>query len=118
MRRSVLKVRFIDNQTGVTVRDVDAFVRGDVDMLVTEIRNDETVLINDCRVHDQLIFQVPIDLAPGIYQIQVFVPNITGISAFGPELNSNAEFINVVPPSTARSRSSLRGVNARRETSV
>ena len=77
------KVRFIDNQTGVTVRDVDAFVRGDVDMLVTEIRNEETVLINDCRVHDQLIFQVPIDLAPGIYQIQVFVPNITGISAFG-----------------------------------
>ena len=60
------------------MRDVDALRVGDVDTPVTEVVNGKTVLINDCRVHDRLTFQVPIDLAPEIYQIQVVVPNITG----------------------------------------
>lgn len=111
------KVRFTDKQTGTAVRDVDAFVVGDVDTPVTEVINGQTVLINDCRVHDRLTFQVPNDLAPAIYQIQVVVPNITGISVFGPELVSNAEFINVIPPPTARFQIVTERIIARKETS-
>jgi hypothetical protein len=72
------KVRFTDKQSGAAVRDVDAHVWGDVDTPVTDV---DGQLINDCRVHDRLTFQVPDDLAPAIYQIQVVVPNITGIRA-------------------------------------
>jgi hypothetical protein len=111
------KVRFTDKQTGVPVRDVDAHVRGDIDTPVTEVVNGQTVLINDCRVHDRLTFRVPDDLAPGLYQIQVVVPNITGISVFGSELQSNVEFVNVIPPLTARFRIVTERIIARRETS-
>ena len=111
------KVRFTDKQTGNPVRDVDAFVRGDVDTPVTEVVNGQTALINDCRVHDQLTFQVPNDLAPGVYQIQVVVPNITGISKLDPELVSNAEFINILPPPTARFQIVTERIIAREETS-
>lgn len=111
------KVRFTDKQTGTAVRDVDAFVRGDVDTPVTEVKNGQTVVINDCRVHDRLTFQVPNDLAPATYHIQVVIPNITGISAFGPELVSNVEFINVIPPVTARFQIVTEIIRARRETS-
>ena len=111
------KVRFTDRQTGTAVRDVDAHVWGDVDTRVTEVINGQTSLINDCRVHDRLTFNVPDDLAPAIYQIQVVVPNITGISAFGTELVSNAEFINVIVPSTARFQVVTESINARQETS-
>ena len=82
------KVRFSDKQTGTAVRDVDAHVWGDTDTPVTEVINGQTVLINDCRVHDRLTFNVPNDLAPGVYQIQVVVPNITGISVFGERIRS------------------------------
>jgi hypothetical protein len=111
------KVRFTDKQTGTAVRDVDAHVWGDVDTQVTEVINGQTVLINDCRVHDRLTFQVPDDLAPAIYQIQVVVPNITGISALGTELTSNGEYINVIPPSTARFQVVTEQIIARKETS-
>jgi hypothetical protein len=111
------KVRFTDKQTGAAVRDVDAFVRGDVDTPVTEVKDGQTVLINDCRVHDQLTFQVPNDLAPAVYQIQVVVPNITGISRFGPKLLSNSEFINVLPPLNARFQIVTETIIARKETS-
>ncbi len=111
------KVRFTDKQTGIAVRDVDAHVWGDVDTPVTEVVNGQTVLINDCRVHDRLTFQVPDDLAPAIYQIQVVVPNVTGISALGSELTSNAEFINVIPPATARFQIVTETIIARKETS-
>jgi hypothetical protein len=110
-------VRFSDPQTGNPVRDVDAHVFGDVDTQVTEVINGQTVLINDCRVHDQLTFSVPADLAPQVYQIQVVVPNITGIAALGAELVSNVEFINVIPPATARFRIVTEWINARQETS-
>jgi hypothetical protein len=111
------KVRFTDTQTGTAVRDVEAHVWGDVDTPVTEVVNGETILINDCRVHDRLTFQVPNDLAPAIYQINVVVPNITGISAFGSELISNSEFINVIPPATARFQIVTEQIRARKETS-
>lgn len=111
------KVRFTDKQTGTAVRDVDAHVWGDIDTPVTEVVNGQTVLINDCRVHDRLTFRVPDDLAPAIYPIQVVVPNITGISAFGAELVSNAEFINVIPPATARFQIVTETIKAIRETS-
>jgi hypothetical protein len=111
------KVRFADKQTGATVRDVDTHVWGDIDTPVTEVITGQTVLINDCRVHDRLTFSVPIDLAPAVYQIQVVVPNITGISVFGPELVSNSEFINVIPPATARFQIVTETIIARQETS-
>jgi hypothetical protein len=69
------------------------------------------------RVHDRLTFQVPADLSPATYQIQVVVPNNTGIIAFGTELVSNAEFINVMPPVTARFQVVTENIRARRETS-
>src|SRR5262249_21136292 len=75
------KVRFTDPQTQVPVRDVDAHVWGDIDTPVTEVIDGSTRLINDCRVHDQLTFRVPDDLAPAVYQIQVVVPNTTGIGS-------------------------------------
>jgi hypothetical protein len=111
------RVRFTDKQTGTAVRDVETHIWGDVDTPVTEVVNGETVLVNDCRVHDRLTFQVPNDLAPAIYQINVVVPNITGISAFGSELISNSEFINVIPPATARFQIVTETIYARKETS-
>lgn len=111
------KVRFSDRHSGTPLRDVDAHVRGDVDTPVTEVVDGATVLLNDCRVHDRLTFRVPDDLAPGVYQIQVVVPNVTGIAALGAEIASHSEFINVVPPSTARFRIVSETIRARRETS-
>lgn len=108
------RVRFSDRQTGNPVRDVDAHVWGDVD---TPVTGDGQALINDCRVHDRLTFQVPDDLAPEVYQINVVVPNITGISAFGTELVSNSEFLNVIPSATARFEIATESINAREETS-
>jgi hypothetical protein len=108
------KVRFSDKQTGNAVRDVDAHVFGDITTPVTEVNG---ALINDCRVHDRLTFQMPDDLAPGVYQIQVVVPNITGISEFGSELVSNVEFINAIPLATARFQIITETIRARKETS-
>jgi hypothetical protein len=111
------KVRFTDVQSGLPVRDVDGFVVGDTVTPVTEVVNGQTQLINDCRVQDQLTFKVPDDLAPKVYQIQVVVPNITGIAILGPELVSNSEFINVVPPATARFEIATDTIICREETS-
>ena len=111
------KVRFIDKQTSATVRDVETHVWGDAETPVTEEVNGSTVLINDCRVHDRLTFRVPDDLAPAVYAIQVVVPNITGITFFGAELISNTEYINVIPPSTARFQIVTEAIIARKETS-
>jgi hypothetical protein len=107
------KVRFSDKDTGAPVRDVDTHVWGDVATPVTDGQN----LINDCRVHDRLTFQVPDDLAPKTYLISVVVPNITGISAFGTELVSNSEFLNLIPSATARFEIVTEWINAREETS-
>ena len=111
------KVRFTDVESNLPVRDVDGFVLGDTVTPVTEVVNGQTQLINDCRVQDQLTFKVPDDLAPKVYQIQVVVPNITGIAILGPELVSNVEFINLVPPATARFEIATDQINSRQETS-
>lgn len=111
------RVRFTDKETGTVAREVETHVFGDVDTPTTEVVNGETRLINDCRVHDRLTFQVPVDLNAAIYQIQVVVPNVTNISALGSEIVSNAEFINVIPPPTARFQVVTERIIARKETS-
>ena len=111
------KVRFSDKQTGNPVRDVETHVFGDIDTPVTEQVDGKTRLINDCRVHDRLTFQVPDDLPPATYQIQVVVPNITGISVLGTEIVSNIEYINVLPPASARFQIVTERIFAREETS-
>ncbi|WP_157557788.1 hypothetical protein [Intrasporangium oryzae] len=112
------KVRFSDRLTGAAVRDVDAHVWGDIDTPVTEDNsNGQHQLVNDCRVHDRLAFSVPNDLAPGSYQFQVVVPNITGIGVFGVELLSNAQFLNVLPAPTTRFEIVTESILARKETS-
>ena len=83
-------------------REVPTFVCGDQDTPVSETVNGQTVLINDCRVHDKLRFTVPIDLPPGIYEFNVKVPNLTGIPSLGPFLVSNIELLRVNVPSSAR----------------
>lgn len=98
-------------------RVVDARVWGDVETPVSEVVNGATVLINDCRVHDRLTFRVPEDLPPAIYEIHVVVPNITGIDFFGDTLGSNVEFIDVLPPPTARFQIASEELRARAETS-
>lgn len=100
-----------------SVRLVDGFVVGDIDTPVTETIDGQQRLINDCRVKDRLGFTVPEDLPPGVYDIQVVVPNITGIAAFGDKLLSNSEAIEVLPPPTARFQLSLETLRCIRETS-
>ncbi|MDQ3756014.1 MAG: hypothetical protein M3371_14940 [Acidobacteriota bacterium] len=72
--------------------------------------------IRDCRVHDRLAFTVPEDLPPGIYTIQIALPNVSGIASFGDTILSNSEFLNVVPPSTARFQIASEKLRARQET--
>lgn len=111
------KVRLENMDLGTPALDVEAHVWGDADTPVTELVNGQTVLITDARVHDRLTFRLPADLTPGKYQIRVIVPNITGDPVFGPFLNSDGEFIQVVPPATARYRVTAERILARRETS-
>ena len=111
------QVRLTDKLTETIVRNADGYVWGDVETPPTEEIDGETRLINDCRVHDRLTFRVPDDLPPGIYEIRVVVPNTTGIAVFGDALESNVEFINVVPPPTARFQIVTETIYARKETS-
>jgi hypothetical protein len=108
------KVQISEKITGNLVTEVDGFVHGDLD---TPRLDDNGQLINDCRVHDRLSFQVPKDLLPGIYQVRVAVPNATGFPQFGEVLLSNIEFINVLPPPTARFQIVAERISAREETS-
>jgi hypothetical protein len=105
--------------TGPTelTRDVDTHVWGDVDTPVTETIDGQSVLIMDCRVHDRLTFQIPEDLPPDTYQVTVVVPNITGIAFWGESLSSDAEYITVLPPPTARFTISSETLHAESETS-
>jgi hypothetical protein len=96
--------------------EVDAHVCGDQDTPVTEVVNGNTVLIADCRVHDRLTFRVPPDLAPGVYEISVVVPNITGIANLGTEIVSTPEYICVMPAATARFRIEGDEMHCSRET--
>jgi hypothetical protein len=111
------KVRLMDRETSTIVRDVPVHVWGDVETPVEEEVDGVSRLINDCRVHDRLTFRVPEDLPPGMFQVQVVVPNVTGIDAFGATLTSNAETINVTSPPTARFQIVTEKIRARAETS-
>ena len=112
------KVRLTDVATFTTVREVDAHVCGDDETPLTEIVNGKEVLITDCRVHDRLTFRVPDDLPPGIYDLQVMVPNVSGVPGWGEVLFSDGvRSIAVVPPSTARFQIASETLHARAETS-
>lgn len=110
------KVR-LQNRSGTIIRNVDAHIWGDIDTPVTEQVNGETRLVNDCRVRDRIVFRVPEDLTPGLWQIQVAVPNTSGIAELGTEILSNVEFINVLVPETARFQIAVDSIIARQETS-
>ncbi|MGO4839232.1 hypothetical protein AB4144_44005, partial [Rhizobiaceae sp. 2RAB30] len=99
------------------VREVDAHVFGDIVTEVTETVNGTQRLINDCRVDDRITFRIPDDLPPAIYEVQVVVPNITGITALGQVLVSNVEFINVLPATTARFQITAERLGCRKESS-
>ena len=102
---------------GTVLREVPAQVCGDDETPLTERIQEQDRLILDCRVHDRLLFQVPADLAPGVYGFQVAVPNVSPFPGHGPVLLSNVEFINVATPSTARFEIRSETLFARAETS-
>lgn len=90
---------------------------GDIDTPLTEVVNGVSQPIRDCRVHDRLTFRVPDDLPPGIYTVQVAVPNVSGIPVLGNPILSNFQFVEVVPPNTARFAIASETLTAREETS-
>ena len=110
------KVRLTAKEPGTVTRDVDAHVFGDLDTPLTEIVNGETRTINDCRVHDRITFAVPDDLPPGVYSVQIVMPNVSGIPGLGDPLLSNIEFIQVLPPFNARFQIASEKLVAHRET--
>jgi hypothetical protein len=112
------KVRLTDVATFTIVREVDCQVCGDDETPRTEIVNGTEVLITDCRVHDRLTFRVPDDLPPGIYDIQVMVPNVAAVPGWGDVLFSDGvRALTVVPPSTARFQIASETLHCRAETS-
>ena len=98
------------------VRDVDAFVYGDLDTPLEETVDGATRVIRDCRVHDRLSFVMPPDLPSGVYGIQVVLPNVTGFPVFGNQIVSNMQFVRLSPPPTARFRISSEMLVCRGET--
>lgn len=102
---------------GTVLREVPAQVCGDDDTPLTEVIDGQTRTILDCRVRDRLSFQVPADLAPGVYGFQVAVPNLSPYPGHGAVLLSNVEYIGVAAPSTARFQIRSETLYARAETS-
>ncbi len=99
------------------LREVPAQLCGDDETPLTERIQEQDRLILDCRVHDRLTFQVPGDLAPGVYSFQVAVPNVSPFPGHGPVLLSNVEYISVATPSSARFEIKSETLFARAETS-
>ncbi|MES3020341.1 MAG: hypothetical protein V4857_02030 [Pseudomonadota bacterium] len=99
------------------LREVPAQVCGDDETPLTERIQGQDRLILDCRVHDRLTFQIPGDLAPGVYAFQVAVPNVSPFPGHGPVLLSNLEYISVATPSSARFEIRSETLFARAETS-
>lgn len=110
-------VRLASHEPIETTRDIETHVRGDLETPVTEMIDGRTSLIMDCRVKDQLMFEVPSDLPPATYSVTVMVPNITGIEYWGEFLSSDPEYIKVVPPPTARFTVTSETLHAEDETS-
>jgi hypothetical protein len=120
-------VNFFDINTKVQLRQklsndngiaIDAFVYGDIDTPVTETINGQQIVVADSRVHDKIFFQIPEDTAPGIYEFYVAVPNTSTFhgSGFGDILLSNSQYVEIIPPSTARYQIASEQLWARKET--
>lgn len=99
------------------LREVPAQVCGDDDTPLTERIGGQDRPILDCRVHDRLSFQLPDDLAPGVYGFQVAVPNLSPYPGHGAVLLSNVEYVAVAAPSSARFQVRSETLYARAETS-
>lgn len=111
------KVRLTSSPDGAIVRDVDSHVFGDLDTPLKEVVDGQEVLIRDCRVHDRMTFVVPDDLPPQVFEVQIVLPNVTGIPELGDPILSNPQFIKICAPPTARFRISSETLTAREETS-
>lgn len=113
-----ITVRLVAQSPGSATADVKGHVFGDLVTPLKEIINGENRLIRDCRVRDRLTFQVPKELPPGNYTVQIVMPNVSGIpELIGDQIFSNTEFINVVPPASARFQIVAERLIARKETS-
>jgi hypothetical protein len=111
------KVRLTAQPPGTVTREVDAHVVGDNETPPDELVNSVKVPIRDARVHDRLTFRVPDDLPPGVYAIQIVMPNVSGIPELGDPILSNPQFLQVVPPDTARFTITSETLTAIEETS-
>lgn len=110
-------VRLAAQAPGTATREVETHVVGDTDTPLTEDINGVSQTIRDCRVHDRLTFRVPDDLPPGIYTVQLAIPNVSGIPVLGDPILSNFQYLQVIPPSTARFQIASETLVAREETS-
>ena len=110
------KVRLTEVSTSL-FRDIDTRVCGDLDTPLTETINGVETPILDCRVHDRLTFPVPDDLAPGLYDIQVLVPNVAGLGWGDTLFSDGVRGISVLLPSSARFQIASETLHCREETS-
>jgi hypothetical protein len=110
-------VRLTAQAPGSATREVPAHVVGDIETPLTEVVNGVTLPIRDSRVKDRVVFRVPEDLAPGVYALQIVMPNVSGIPALGNPILSNPQYLNVVPPATARFQIASETLRAHKETS-
>jgi hypothetical protein len=103
---------------GDNTAEVAAFVYGDIDTPAAELINGQQNVIADSRVHDKIFFTVPADILPGIYSFSVAVPNTSTFhgAGFGDVLFSNSQYIEIIPPSTARYQVSSEELWCRKET--
>jgi hypothetical protein len=112
------KVKYKLRDSADDYSEVDAFVYGDVDTPVTEIINSVETIIADNRVHDKIFFTIPQTTLSGIYEFMVAVPNTSGFTAYGDTLFSDKQYLEVIPPSTARFQIASEQLWARDETGL
>jgi len=110
------KVRITAQASSTIKGEVDAHVVGDLDTPLSENVDGVDKPIRDCRVRDRLTFVVPADLPPGVYSIQIVMPNVTGFANLAGSIVSNTQFIEVIPPPTARFQIASEILYARKET--
>lgn len=111
------KVRLAAHGGGSLTREVDAHVVGDVTTPLTEVVGGVQVPIRDSRVEDRMSFVVPADLPPGVYSVQIALPNVSGIPELGNPILSNFQFVQVAVPPTARFTITSETLTAAAETS-
>lgn len=94
------RVRITAKAPGTTSRTVEAHVCGDISTPPTEIIGGIERVIDDCRVKDLITFKIPADLPVGIYNVEVIVPNNTGMGTITEYSSIAPHFINVLPKSS------------------